>query len=177
MKTPNPKKEKKSPRTEEENIKIHATIESFRGVNDGINVAFKRPTERQSAWELILKYSAPSIADPSKTKLESMVEFLPIYNLSIKPKKDGKDGYGTIKKPTQMLDFVEDLKSFKRKYDLERLYEKKQKEQEENDRKYFEEQKRILDEMPPEEKERLRRERNEKMLGIIKGKDLTIRNK
>ena len=154
-------KPKKSKLTSEEEKQISDLISQFITVNEGVASLYGRPAERKWARYLILKYGGYSERDPLKTKLMSMIDFVPKYNKSLKKK------WGTIKKPSELVSFMSDLVEYKKKYDLDTLYKKNQREKEEADLKYFEEQKKIIEEMPDEEKEALRKKRNEEMRKIL----------
>lgn len=146
-------KPKKSKLSSEEEKQISDLISQFITVNEGVASLYGRPNERKWARYLLLKYGGYSERDPLKTKLMSMIEFIPKYNKSLKKK------WGTIKKPSELVSFLSDLIEYKKKYDLDILYKKNQREKDEADKKYYEEQKQIINEMPEEEKERLARER------------------
>ena len=144
---------KKSKLSSEEEKQIADLISQFIVVNEGVAVLYGRPAERKWARYLLLKYGGFSEREPTKTKLQSMIDFIPKYNKSLKKK------WGTIKKPSELVSFLSDLIEYKKKYDLDILYKKNQREKEESDKKYYEQQKQIINEMPEEEKERLSRER------------------
>jgi len=146
-------KPKKSKLTTEEEKQISDLISQFITVNEGVASLYGRPGERKWARYLLLKYGGYSEREPLKTKLMLMIDFIPKYNKSLKKK------WGTIKKPSELVTFLSDLIEYKKKYDLDMLYKKNQREKEEADKKYYEEQKQIINEMPEEEKERLAKER------------------
>jgi hypothetical protein len=146
-------KPKKSKLSSEEEKQISDLISQFIIVNEGVASLYGRSNERKWARYLLLKYGGYSEREPDKTKIHSMIEFIPKYNKSLKKK------WGTIKKPSELVTFLSDLIEYKKKYDLDILYKKNQREKEEADKKYYEEQKRIINEMPEEEKQRLAREK------------------
>lgn len=154
------KKSKLSPQEEKQ---IADTIKSFEIVNEGVASLYARPTERKWARYLILKYGTYSEIQKDKTKLQLMIEFIPKYNKSLKKK------WGTIKKPSELVTFLSDLIDFKKKYDLDIQYKKHQKEVEELERQNFEKQKLIINEMSEDEREALRKKRNEEMRKKIMG--------
>lgn len=156
------KKPKKSKLTSEEEKQISDLISQFIIVNEGVASLYGRPSERKWARYLLLKYGGFSQTDPTKTKLHSMIDFLPKYNKSLKKK------WGTIKKPSELVTFLSDLIEYKKKYDLDVQFKKHQREVEELERQNYEKQKQILNEMSDDEKERLRKERNEKMAKLLK---------
>lgn len=155
-----PKKSKLSPQEEKQ---IADTIKAFEIVNEGVASLYARPTERKWARHLILKYGTYSEIQKDKTKLQLMIEFLPKYNKSLKKK------WGTIKKPSELVSFLSDLIEFKKKYDLDVQYKKHQREMEELEKQNYEKQKQIINEMSEDEREALRKKRNEEMRKIIRG--------
>ena len=156
-------KTKKSKLSPEEEKQIADCIKAFEIVNEGVASLYGRPTERKWARHLILKYGSFSEVNPSKTKLQLMIEFIPKYNKSLKKK------WGTIKKPSELVTFLSDLIEYKKKYDLDVQFKKHQKEVEELERQNFEKQKLIINEIPEDEREALRKKRNEEMRKKIRG--------
>lgn len=154
---------KKSKLTSEEEKQIADCISSFGIVNEGVASLFARPVERKWARYLLLKYSNYSEREPLKTQLQLIIEFIPKYNKSLKKK------WGTIKRPSELVTFLSDLIEYKKKYDLDTQYKKHQRELEELAQKNYEEQKKIINEIPEEEREKIRIERNIKMKKIIRG--------
>ncbi len=146
-------KTKKSKLTSEEEKQISDLISQFITVNEGVASLYGRPAERKWARYLLLKYGGFSEREPDKTKIQSMIDFIPKYNKSLKKK------WGTIKKPSELVTFLSDLIEYKKKYDLDIQYKKHQKEVEELERQNYEKQKQIINEMSEDEKERLARER------------------
>ncbi len=160
-------KTKKSKLTPEEEKQIADCIKAFEIVNEGVASLYGRPSERKWARYLILKYGGYSEVNPIKTKLQLIIDFIPKYNKSLKKK------WGTIKKPSELVTFLSDLIEFKKKYDLDIQYKKHQREVEELERQNYEKQKQIINEIPEDEREKLRRQRNEEMMSVIKGRKLS----
>jgi len=155
------------------NQQIADCIKMFETVNPAMSTAYGNKTERKNARFLVEHYSDFSKVHPTRTVLSLMVEFIPEYNKTIKP--DLK--YGRILSPNELVRHIVPFMAYKRKFDLDVQFKKNLKEKEELEMQNYEQQKRIINEMDPEERERLRKERNEKMFGIIKGNDLTIKIK
>lgn len=158
---------KKSTRTEEENKAIHDCIESFRSVNEGIDMAFRIPAERDWADYLVKKYSLPSKINPEKTQLAMIIEFILTYNKSLKA-QEGKIPFGRIKKPSELVRHMEDLMFLKRKADLDLNHKRHLKEVEKLEKENYEKQKQIIEELTEEEKEKRKVELKEKMDAIKK---------
>jgi len=145
---------KKSNLTTEEEKQIQECINAFKTVNEGVAILYGNKTERKWALYLTRKY---------QSKVYTMIDFLTVYNKTIKSK------YGLIRKPSELVTHLADLIFFKRKYDLEVQHAKHLKDIEDLEKKNFEEQKRIISEIPQEEKDELRNKRNEEMKRLIKG--------
>lgn len=146
---------KKSEKTKEENVKISDCIESFRIVNEGVDILFKRPVEREWASYLLKKYGGPSVLNPEKTQLELIIKFLPKYNATI------KGTYGLIRKPSELVNHLADLMRVKKKYDLDNQHKKHLKNMEEAEKENYDKQKKIINEMSQEEKDEVKRKMDE----------------
>ncbi len=149
------KKEKKV--KSEKDLIIEETIFLFKDINEGVQTLYGRKAEREKALYLHNKYG--------REKLTNMIKFIPTYNKTI----TSKTGYGKILKPTQLLEFIQNLIDAKRKFDKEINY---QLQKEEMRKKEIEEEAKLKKEMDKytlDEKERMRKERNEHMRKLIKG--------
>jgi hypothetical protein len=141
----------------EKDLIIEETICLFKDINEGVQALYGRKPEREKALYLHNKYG--------KDKLINMIKFIPTYNKGI----TSKTGYGKIIKPTQLLSFIQDLIDAKRKFDRELNYQLQKEEMRKKEIEEAQELKKLQDSYTLEEKERMRKERNEKMKQIIKG--------
>ena len=158
---------KKSENTKEENVKISDCIESFRIVNEGVDILFKRPVEREWASYLLKKYGGPSVLNPEHTQLEGIIKFLPAYNKIVRGKSE-KIPFGTIRKPSELVTFLGDLMTIKRKYDLDTQHKLHLKNIEKAEKENFEKQKEIITDMSEEQKEE-RKKKSEEFKKRLRG--------
>lgn len=148
-------KEKK-PKSEKDLI-IEETIFLFKDINEGVQSLYGRKTEREKALYLHNKYG--------REKLTNMIKFIPTYNKTI----TSKTGYGKILKPTQLMEFIQSLIDAKRKFDRELNFQLQKEEIRKKEIQEAEELKKLQDTYTLEEKEKMRKERNEQIKSLIKG--------
>lgn len=141
----------------EKDLIIEETIYLFKDINEGVQALYGRKPEREKALYLHNKYG--------REKLINMIKFIPTYNKGI----TSKTGYGKILKPTQLLSFIQNLIDAKKKLDKEINYQLQKEEIRKKEIEEAQELKKIQDSYTLEEKEKMRKERNDQIKKLIKG--------
>ena len=144
---------KKTPLNPEQNKTISETIDLFKSINPATVIMFGNKTERRDALHLHKLYG---------DKLPDIVAFLPTYNERVKE-------FYQIRSPHKLLLHIQNLFHVKRKYDADNKYQQDQQQKLIEEQKEVELIKEQQAQIPETDRERIRRERNEKMKSIING--------
>jgi hypothetical protein len=143
---------------DENSKKVEEIIFLFKDINEGIQKLYGNKTERRDSLHLHKKYGMD--------KIINMVKFIPTYNKGLKSTPTGRT-FGKITKPSLLLLHLQDFIDAKRKLDKEINFQLQKEEIRKKEIEEAQELKKIQDSYTLEEKERMRKERNEQMKKII----------
>lgn len=148
------KKKEISEEQRQKNILLSDTIFLFTPINEGVPSLYGRPIERKATTHLLNKYGIE--------KIKNMLAFIPTYNKGLKPTKTGKI-FGKILKPSQLVEYIQDLIDAKKKFDREINFQLQKEEIRKREIEEAQELKKLQDSYTLEEKELMRKERNDQM--------------